>query len=137
MNTLKRAFALLAVLLAGWQISLATPAGAGTAEDQIMAFLWNSPGSSDEKAELVYNVVEDAYNTRITFNRDKTFKASDGMGGLWSLEGGKLLLTTLDIKDGFTIKFDYSKLSNDQLKGIVTTKGKWHGRHVVLKRVPK
>ena len=102
-----------------------------------MTFLWSVSGSTEETTELIYNVVEDAYNTRITFKRDKTFKGSDGMGGLWSFEGGKLILTALDAKDGFTIKFDPPTSSTQQLKGIVTSKGRWHGRHIILKASPK
>ena len=102
-----------------------------------MTFLWHGASTNQDAPELIYNVVEDAYNTRITFKRDKTFKGSDGMGGLWSIEGGKLILTALDAKDGFTIKFDPSTMNNEHLKGIVTSKGRWHGRHIILKPTPK
>ena len=38
---------------------------------------------------------------------------------------GKLVLTTLDAgKDGFTIEFDPRTLNNEQLKGVVTSKGR-------------
>jgi hypothetical protein len=127
MNTIQRATALLVVLLAGLHLSLA---GAATPEEQLTTFLF---GSAEEKPELIYNVVEDAYNTRITFTRDNKFNGTDGMHGIWSFEGGKLILTALDTKDGFTIKFDPSTLHNEQLKGIVTSKGRWHGRHIILK----
>ena len=135
MNAIKRATALLSVLLAGLPISLAAPKA--TPEEQTVTFLWSASGSTAETTELIYNVVEDAYNTRITFKRDKTFKGSDGMGGLWSFEGGKLVLTALDAKDGFTIKFDPPTSNSQQLTGIVTSKGRWHGRHIVLKASPK
>lgn len=125
---------MLAVLLAGLPISAA--AFPATPEEQVTTFLWGAPGSTEEK-ELIYNVVEDSYNTRITFTHDKKFNGSDGMHGIWSFEGGKLVLTALDTKDGFTIKFDPSTLTNEQLKGIVTSKGRWHGRHIVLKASPK
>ncbi|MEO6754626.1 MAG: hypothetical protein ABIP85_22850, partial [Chthoniobacteraceae bacterium] len=127
--------ALLAVLLGGFHLSFAAPKT--TPEEQILTFLWSASESTEEKAELIYNVVEDAYNTRITFTQDKKFSGSDGMRGIWSFEGGKLIMTALDTKDGFTIKFDPSMLNKEQLKGIVTSKGKWHGRHILLKTSPK
>jgi hypothetical protein len=135
MNTIKQLTALLAILLASLNHSIAAPIV--TPEDKIRTFLWSASGSTEEKTELIYNVVEDAYNTRITFTNDKKFNGSDGMRGVWSFEGGKLILTALDTKDGFTIKFDPSTLNNEQLKGIVTSKGKWHGRHIILKASPK
>jgi hypothetical protein len=131
----KKGLALLLIMAAGFHLSLAAPLA--TPEDQVTNFLWSAPGSTAEKTELIYNVVEDAYNTRITFTRDKKFNASDGMHGMWNFEGGKLLLTTLDTKDGFTIKFDPATLNNGPLRGVVTSKGKWHGRHIVLKTSPK
>lgn len=122
-------------MLAGLNISLAAPKP--TPEEQIVTFLWSVPGSTEDATELIYNVVEDAYNTQMTFKRDKTFKGSDGMGGLWSFAGGKLILTALDAKDGFTIRFDPPTSNAQQLKGIVTSKGRWHGRHIILKASPK
>ena len=123
------------ILLAGLHISLAAPYA--TPEEQVMTFLWGAAGGAGEKTELIYNVVEDAYNTRITFTHDKKFSGSDGMHGIWAFQDGKLTLTTLDTKDGFTIKFDPATLSNGQMRGLVTSKGKWHGRHIVLKVLPK
>lgn len=121
--------------LAGLHLSLAAPYA--TPEEQITTFLWGASGSAGEKAELIYNVVEDSYNTRITFTHDKKFAGSDGMHGVWSIDGGKLILTTLDTKDGFTIKLDPATLNNGQIKGLVTSKGKWHGRHIILKASQK
>jgi hypothetical protein len=116
-------------------MSLAAPYA--TPEEQVTTFLWGASGSNGEKTELIYNVVEDSYNTHITFTHDQKFSGSDGMHGIWSFQDGKLTLTTLDNKDGFTIKFDPATLNNGQMKGVVTSKGKWRGRHIILKALPK
>jgi hypothetical protein len=124
---------LIAALLAATRIAGAEPMA--TPEQRIMAFLWSASASTEERAELIYYDVKDNYNTRITFTRDKAFTRSDGMHGMWNFEGGKLILTGLDSKDGFTIIFDPATLSETQLSGRIP-KGKWRGHKVILK-IPK
>jgi hypothetical protein len=120
----------IVTLLAAMRIAGAAPAE--TPEEKITKFLWSASGSTEQKTELIYHDVKDNYNTRITFTRDKNFRRSDGVNGTWQFEGGKLVLTGLDTKDGFTIVFDASTLNEGQLSGHIP-KGKWRGHKVLLK----
>ena len=113
---------------------MAVAAQSDTAEQKITTFLWSAARSPEEKTELTYHDVQDNYKTQITFTRDKEFRRSDGTHGTWHFEEGKLVLTGADTKDGFTVIFDSSNLSERQLSGRIPG-GKWKG-HEVLLRAP-
>jgi hypothetical protein len=127
------ATAYCSLILGGAQLALAIPAG--TPEQTFKAFLWSASGSTEEKSELIYHDVKDNYTSRITFTRAKEFRRSDGVHGTWHIEGGKLILTGLDTKDGFTIIFDLPKSNETEIVGRIP-KGKWRGHKVILK-LPK
>ena len=134
MKPTKTFIAFIAASLAAVHIAIAEPFP--TPEQKMQTFLWSASGSSEEKTELIYHDVKDNYNTRITFTRNKEFRRSDGVRGMWHFDAGKLVLTGLDTKDGFTVIFDPSTLNGDQLAGRIP-KGKWKGHRVLLKRPVK
>jgi hypothetical protein len=110
-------------------------APADSPEVKVTTFLWSSLKSTEAKTELIYHDVKDNYTTRLTFTRDKEFTRSDGIHGAWHITDGKLILTGLDTKDGFTIIFDSPSAGKSELTGRIP-KGKWKG-HIVLLQLPK
>ena len=128
MKAIQRTAALIATSLAVIQIAGAAPED--QPETKFTTFLWSAPKSTEEKTELIYHDVNDSFNTRITFTREKEFRRADGVGGTWQSEGGKLVLKG----DGFTIIFEPPTSGDSLLTGRIPA-GRWKGHTVLLKLV--
>ena len=134
LKLINKVVALVASTLLTTQVAMALPAD--KPEQKITAFLWSAPGSTAEKTELIYHDVKDNFTTKIAFTREKEFSRPDGTHGIWRFDEGKLVLTGLDTKDGFTIIFDDSTLGESRLSGHIPN-GKWRGHRVILTIAPK